>query len=209
MAKIGNSILGPIQGKVGNVIAATWKGIPYVRIKPLPPRKKRKPSAKEALTREKFKVAQYWLKPVLKFVREGFKGYTTTVEGFIAAKSYLMKNAMEVTDDKITIDPSKVLVSYGDLALPEDLRVERTKPDELTFSWDKKIEVRGIAFDQCMLLAYNIEKKNAVMKTSGGQFRYVGSDTLPVYAGLQYHVYIAFIAEDRNKRSMSVYLGVV
>lgn len=50
-------------------------------------------------------MAQAWLRPVTQFVREGFKEYTPTVEGFLAAKSYLLKNAFEGTAPDLTINP--------------------------------------------------------------------------------------------------------
>jgi Family of unknown function (DUF6266) len=42
--------------------------------------------------RNKFAMAQAWLKPLLPFVREGFNGYGTTVEGYLTAKSWLLQN---------------------------------------------------------------------------------------------------------------------
>ncbi len=40
-------------------------------------------------------------------------------QGFAAAKSYLMNNAMEVLDGKIIINPELVKVSSGSLPLPK------------------------------------------------------------------------------------------
>ena len=44
----------------------------------------------EVLNRKKFAAAQAWLKPIIDFVRVGFKGYNERFEGFVAAKSWLM-----------------------------------------------------------------------------------------------------------------------
>src|SRR4051812_43503132 len=95
MGRLINGINGHIQGKVGAVIGSSWKGIPYVK-GPYKPRTK-KISKDEKNNRSKFAKAHYWLKPLVEFVRIGFKGYTPLVEGFIAAKSYLLKNAFEGT----------------------------------------------------------------------------------------------------------------
>ena len=205
MARINNGITGAFHGKVGPIVGATWKGIPYMRSLPEKPKTKRKASKKAKTARDKFAMAQYWLRPLLDFVREGFKGYTPTVEGFIAAKSYLMKNAMETTDNGTMIDPAKVQVSYGDLPLPGDISVEKNG-NELIFSWDAEDD-SNYKYDQCMLLAYDVEKKAVSLKLTG-QFRYTGSDSLPIYTNKhRYHVYIAFVAADRSRRSHSVYLG--
>jgi hypothetical protein len=145
-------------------------------------------------------------------VRQGFKGYTPTVEGFGAAKSYLLKNAVEKTGAGIFINPSLVRVSFGDLPLPDDIRVEKLADDQLVFSWnnDPTAVNKEHQYDQAMLLAYDIEKGEEVYKLTG-QFRYTGSDTLSLSdeSGKSYHIYIAFTAADRSRQSHSVYLGEI
>jgi hypothetical protein len=34
MGRLVNGINGAIEGKVGTVVGATWKGIPYIRARP-------------------------------------------------------------------------------------------------------------------------------------------------------------------------------
>ena len=210
MARLtNNSALGSFSGKLGNVVVATWKGIPYVRSRPS---KRTGPISKEEKNnREKFKKAQLWLKPLLDFVRIGFRDYSPTVVGFNAAKSWLMKNAMEQTEDGIVIHPSRVLVSYGDLPLPANLRMGKLENEELHIHWDVIEKDHKHMYDQCMLLAYDIyNNANTSMKFTG-QFRHTGSDTLYIFSGKKhtYHIYAAFIAADRSRLSNSVYLGEI
>jgi hypothetical protein len=204
MARLINGINGPFIGKVGAVVGSSWKGIPY--IKTASERTKRV-SEDEKKNREKFKKAQYWLQPLLDFVRQGFKGYTPTVEGFVAAKSYLLKNAIEKTDKGFFINPSLMKVSFGDLPLPDNIRVQLLDNTLLQFSWEEPN--KNHRYDQAMLLAYNIEKGKANMKLTG-QFRSMESDSLSLKhePGI-YHVYIAFVAADRSRQSHSVYLGEI
>ncbi len=207
MAKMTNGIMGAFNGKVGTVVGATWKGIPYMRSIP---RSRTGPiSKKEKANREKFAVAQYWLKPLLEFVRVGFKDYSPTVTGFSAAKSWMMKNAMEKTADGFIINPSHMLVSYGDLPMPANIRLGDMKAGKLPLYWDVVEKDHGHMYDQCMLLAYDIENEKALMKLTG-QFKQVGSDTIDIrQKGKIYHIYAAFIAADRSLVSNSVYLGEV
>jgi hypothetical protein len=79
MGRLINGINGAFEGKVGSVVGSSWKGIPY--IKSAYKKRTKKVSAKELANREKFAMAQDWLKPLLPFVREGYKGYSSTVEG--------------------------------------------------------------------------------------------------------------------------------
>jgi len=207
MAKFNAGIMGPFAGKVGTVVGANWKGMPYMRSRP---KNRTGPiSKKEAANRNKFTVAQSWLKPLLQFVRVGFKDYSPTIVGFSAAKSWLMKNVMEKTDDGFIIDPSRMLVSYGELPLPANLRLGKMEEDKLPVYWDVVEKDFRHEYDQCMLLAYDIENEKALMKLTG-QFKQVGSDTIILdEKGKTYHIYVAFIAADRSAVSNSVYLGEV
>jgi hypothetical protein len=207
MGTLVNGINGAIRGRVGNVIGSSWKGIPYVKAR----HKKRtkKITKKEAGNRKKFAEAQSWLKPLLDFVREGFKGYSPRSEGFVAAKSYLLLNAVEGTQPNISINPSLVKVSHGELPSAENITVEKVAGGNLRFTWDTATN-GGHPKDQVMLLAYDIKGKNAFY-TITGQFRNTGEDILEVDGkkGKTYHIYFAFTAADRSMQSHSQYLGTV
>jgi hypothetical protein len=208
MAKFINGINGPVQGTVGTVIGSSWKGIPYLKSK----HKKRSTdiSGKEEANRIKFADAHNWLKPLLSFVRTGFKGYSVNAEGFSGAKSYLLKNAMEESADGFTINPSLMKVSAGDLPMPATMSVTKTEGNKLEFTWDITTENGGHGRDQVMMLAYDIKKGKANYVTHG-LFRSGGSDTLAVYGqtGDTYHLYAAFVADDRSRQSDSIYLGEI
>ncbi|MBO9571679.1 MAG: hypothetical protein J7497_05655 [Chitinophagaceae bacterium] len=206
MAKMEQGINGPFSGKVGTVVGATWKGKPYMRARPT---KRTSPSTdNEVANYSKFAMAHYWLKPILDFVRQGFKGFTETVEGFNAAKSHLLKNSFERVEDKWTINPALVKLSSGNLPLSDDITVQLSAPGQLQFTWDTTIKNDSSPYDQVMLLAYNTDKKTAEMKITG-QFRNAGIDTLLVDINATYHIYVAFVADDRSRQSDSVYLGEI
>lgn len=202
MARLLTGIEGPFIGKVGTVIGSSWKGIPYIKSKPVKKRKAR--NKKIHPTQSRFAMAHYWLKPLLLFVREGFKDYSSTVEGFNAAKSHLIKLAIKEKDGEFMIDPSLVQLSFGDLPLPSHISVTKQKDNTLVFEWDT--DSNGASpYDQVMVLAYDPKTGKANMLTTG-QFRSVGKEELNV-DGSPYHVYIAFNAHDRSRRSGTVYLG--
>src|ERR1700730_7625171 len=73
MSKIPYGISGPVIGKIGSVVGSSWKGVPY--IKSIPHKRNAKAGPGEAANRMKFAMAHRWLKPVLSFVREGFRKY--------------------------------------------------------------------------------------------------------------------------------------
>lgn len=209
MAKFTLGITGPFQGKVGRVIGASWKGIPYMRA--LPRKRTSPPTAGELANRKKWALSQQWLQPVQDFVRIGFKGYSPRSEGFIAAKSYLLKNAIVVKGEKVAIDPARVKLSWGDLPLPNNLQLTRLEGKLVQFTWDPKfhddISHEG---DQIMMLAYNVEK-DRVVDNLYGRVRGHGSDILDIDTSKTgtFHIYAAFVAHDRSRQSESMYMGTV
>ena len=205
MGRLINGINGPIHGKVGKVHGSSRNGVPYIK-GPYKPRTL-KVTVKELQNRKKFALAQSWLAPLVKFVREGFRGYSQRSHGFIAAKSWLLKNAIIVNGDEMSIDPALVKVSSGDLPNPKNIQVSLTETGSLQFTWDTTNDASQ-AKDQIMMLAYDIERRHAVYSTTG-QFFNTGTDVLtldPSY-GKNFHVYAAFNAADRSRQSDSMYLG--
>jgi Family of unknown function (DUF6266) len=198
---------GPIIGKVGKIIGSSRNGKHYVK----GPYKKRTGtvSEKELLNRKKFALAQSWLAPLKDFVREGFRGYSQQSQGFIAAKSWLLKNALISDANGLRVDPALMKVSSGDLPNPANIAMATTETGDLKFTWDASSDASADA-DQIMMLAYNIETKAAYFKTTG-QFRSAGMDTLLLEKTPEkkFHIYAAFNAADRSRQSDSVYLGEI
>jgi hypothetical protein len=210
MAKITAGINGPFSGKVGPVVGCTWKGIPYMRS--LPKKRTSKPSSAELANRKRFADAQAWLKPLTGFVRAGFKGFSPTVEGFVAAKSYLLKNAIEGEYPNYLINLEKMKLSYGNLPVAKNPSVSwEPQMGEMVFTWDTSTVKGTSPRDQVMMLAYCVELGRAVFITTG-VFRKTGTDELSLpdnFRGKHVEVYIAFLAADRSRQSDSVYLGSV
>jgi hypothetical protein len=205
MGRLLGGVNGQIQGKVGQISGSSRNGIPYIK----GPYKNRTKtvSKKELLNRKKFAAAQAWLSPLLDFVREGFRGYSQQSQGFVAAKSWLLKNGFTGQGEDLRIDPALVKVSFGDLPNPVDIAVALTETGTLKFTWNPAyVDLRDK--DQIMMLAYDIERAYAFINTTG-QLRSTGFDILEIdqTLGKNYHVYAAFNAADRSRQSDSVYLG--
>lgn len=207
--------MGPFRGKLGNIIGTSWKGIPVMRTRPEKRKRPRRAKGNEKQNQSKFAMAHYWLQPLLKFVREGFKNYSFRAEGFNAAKSYLLKNAFEGVKPDIYINPALVRLSAGGLPLPSGIttaiaaeQLENGRAS-IEFSWDTT-NISGGAnhFDQVMVAAYNVAEKEAFIMVHVG-FRHDGSYILEVEKGHTYHLYLAFTAKDRSRQSDSVYLGEI
>jgi Family of unknown function (DUF6266) len=164
-------------------------------------------SEKELANRKKFAAAQSWPAPVLEFVRVGFGGYSQRSQGFVAAKSWLLKNAFVSDGEKLRVNPALVKVSSGNLPNPTEISVRWTETRNLKFTWDTTNDGSGFC-DQIMMLAYDVEMPFARFNTTG-QFRSTGEDILSIDPshGKNFQVYAAFNAADRSRQSDSIYLG--
>jgi hypothetical protein len=204
MARMTQGINGPFIGKIGTVIGYTVNGKWYM--KGLYKRRTKAPTPGELLNQKKFAAAQLWLKPVTDYVRVGFKGYNERFQGFGAAKSWLMKNAMQVVEGEVIIDPSLVKISAGDLTLPENIQCTVQTPSQISFTWTPSDDDK-LKYDQAMVLAYDIQKKN-FRGSIYSSYRSTGHASIDLASDPgRYHVYLAFIAADRSRQSDSIYLG--
>ncbi len=205
MGRLINGPNGPFIGKAGSFIGYTVNGVGY--IKGIYKLRTKPPTEKEAFNQKKFAVAQEWLQPLKNIVRAGFRGYNERFQGFVAAKSYLMKNALKVIDGEIFIDPALVRISSGTLPLPENLECTFQEPDIFRFTWTPSMwETHG--YDQLMALVYDVENLYPYGDVYGND-RSSGEQLVNVdkVSGKTFHVYAAFIAADRSRQSDSVYFG--
>lgn len=206
MARLINGANGPFSGKVGSIIGYTMNGVGYMK-GPYKLRTKA-PTAAELLNREKFAAAQSWLRPLLEMVRAGFRGYNKSFQGFSAAKSWLMKNALQIIDGKVVIDPSLVKISSGSLRNPEDLTCTFEEPDMFRFKW-KPTAPAVLESEQVMVLIYDVELGVGFGKVYGNTLSQ-GEQLVKVKlfeGGTTLHCYLAVLATDRSNQSDSVYLG--
>lgn len=207
MATIKNGINGGFKGKVGKVVGYKLKGQDVMRTVG---ERTTKPTAKELLNREKFAITQEWLRPLTDFLRIGFQDYQPLYEGFVAAKSYNHKHALQCSEDnKFFINPELALVSFGQMPLPNEMSVESREDQELSFTWST--EQPYAHNDHVMVLTYDLDSTQirARYQTSIGQ-RKKGTAVFKLGKedkGKAYHIYIAFVSDDRKKRTNSKYLG--
>ena len=200
MARLINGIMGPFRGKVGPIVGYTWKGQGVIRS--LPKKISKAPSQKQLDNRKKMAACQEWLTYITKYVRIGFKNYSAKQHGFGSALSYLKLNAMT---EELEVDPAKALISWGDLPQPISPAVSSSEPGILEITW------KAVPYDtdRAMVLAY--DGKNVHSGEVCGARRSEGKEVLPCGGmnGMEMHVYLGFVSEERDRCSMSVYLGPV
>ncbi|TDO22623.1 DUF6266 family protein [Pedobacter duraquae] len=206
MAVLKNGILGGFSGKVGNVVGYQSRNQDLMRSVPKP--RTSPPTAGELANRKKFHEVQLWLSPIISFLRVGFQDYAPTYGGFVAAKSYLMKNALVGEKPDQVIDSAKVLVSFGKLAQPTEASVTVNSSSSLTISWNAQ---GHYPYDERTMYVIYEKGKRAITETAGPK-RSQGKaevDLPGFFAGKKVLVYLAFVQENRKHRSNSLFLGEI
>jgi len=205
MAIIKNGILGNFSGQAGTVVGYELYDQGVMRGKGKPRNVPFTPA--ELKNQDKFATPQGWLQPITEFLRVGFKGYAKRYEGFAGARSYLSHNAVRSGEVGFYIDPALALVSYGDMDLAETASAISESTGTVTFRWSGgKLEHD----DRAMFMLYDIDGGNAEFDTAAVKRQLkTGVFTTEGFSGKSVHVYLAFVSEDRKRRSNSQYLGVI
>ena len=134
MAKITESVIGKLSGKIGQVVGSSWKGISILRVLA---GSVANPQTDAQLTqRQKFSVTMHFLQPLSEFLKTGFKSYAVKMTGINAAMGYNIKNALTGTYPNIAIDYPNALVSRGNLAGALNQVAASTVAGTVHFTWD-------------------------------------------------------------------------
>jgi hypothetical protein len=217
MGKIKQGLLGPLSGKVGNVIGASWRGIDYLRIVPAHITDPQTPSQLEQ--RGKFKAALSFLQPLLGFLRIGFKGYAEGMSAFNAAMSYNLLNAVAGIDPDYYVEPADALVSRGTLRAVASATAAATGLRAIEVTWEDNSGMGNASFDDnAMLVVVNPAKADVdVLLQAGQRGDGLAEITVPeAYVGDDVHVYLVFSTLDdllstggRDAIANSVFAGTV
>lgn len=219
MARIKHGIDGPLQGKLGNHVGYIRKGVPCVRMRPHPSRKPR--TVKQKARNMRFGVVSKFLSPLKNFINAGFKAAVegTTRVAQNEAMSVNMKNAVQGEYPNLEMDYTKALVTQG--VLPPALNPSLSYTLDgyyisIKFTWDPEALEYPRDRDQVMMAVYLPANNNAFYCLSGNR-RSAGQDELlgtiqtkdwgSAKKDTVIETYIAFVSDDRESISDSVYVG--
>lgn len=208
MARYKEGLNGPLSGKVGNAIAANWRGIDYLRsnwevTKPA--------SAAQLKQRRKFTVSMGWVKPLISIINIGYRSIKTAKTALNAAVSYHMKHALVAVGADFEIDFSKAIFSIGHLhsSVIKELSL---LPDGLVYlSWEDRAETLfNAGNDLATFIIYNpkrrrfITYKDAAMRADAE----VMLELPPQSRGCKLHLYMFYARNEGDEVSTSVYIDL-
>lgn len=211
MAKIKNGILGPIHGKLGNVVGATWKNIAYLRMLPNLPATKVPPTPAQLASREKFKFVQELLNPFYPYVTIGFRNYAKDKTEINAAFSRIYRNAVLGVYPNLSVDYEKMALSKGNLPPLYAVQLQLQAPDQLKLTWMQNHNDDSAYDDQVMLVVYSRELKIADGFVGGVKRTDLQCEFKlnPKLVAKPLDVYVTAISLNGKRISDSEYLGRV
>ncbi len=218
MGKIDKGILGGFNGKVGNVVGSSWKGISYMRSKPASSNKKA--SEKQIIQRARFMYAANYLQPLQPVIQVGYRALERCKTARNAAMSEFLNYALMGDYPSFTVNFDRLKLSKGSLEVPSDYTVALVD-GRAVISWSVD---SGSEDDQSddKLLAELLENNVMLVTVAEGSIpKYTlhkfkrrdgsGDIGLPdAPSGTEVHCYLAFMATDDSKRvSNSIHVGTV
>lgn len=208
MARYENGINGPVSGKVGSVIAASWRGIDYVKSKQKVSTKK--PSEAQLSQRRVFAMVSSWLKPLRDLIWIGFQSFKSGRTPVNEAISFTLKEAIVADGSESRINFSKVVFSRGELFISWILDVLSLVDAVLYIRWD---DAPASAFcrdsDQANFVVYNAAKEKFVTfeQDTLRSDKEVALQLPGDFSGDAVHCYMHYVSNTGVAVSTSQYLG--
>jgi hypothetical protein len=184
----------PFNGKVGNLVGSTWKGINVLKRKPTTKRNRKQSEAQLDL-QAKFAVAGeilHQLTPLLN----------------ITYKKYTKEHSIIGIYPNYQIDWSKLLISRGSLPHANGVTVTAGS-GTVTFEWEETgIQLPALTSDKSILVIYCPEL-NEFAYTWTGATRMMGGASINVssFVGRVVHTWLSFISDDGKRVTKSKYTG--
>ena len=209
MAILSNSAFGHPNGKIGGMVYYMLKGQAVCRMIG----KQGKPSIKQKANYQAMEVTMRLVKPMKEFIRNSFEleARGTVKNPHNLAVSYNKKQALKGEYPNISVDYSKVVLSYGELPGARDFSISKTETG-LIVNWNPESYTGGYDGDDILMiqLCFPLMKMgqsllNASRRDSGQVFIPVSETCIhePIEA------YACFKSADGKQISNSIYLGNV
>ena len=207
MAILSKSAFGCPNGKIGGMVYYMLKGQPVCRLIG----EHGKPSIKQLANYQAMKVTMVLVKPMKAFIINSFEleARGTVKNAHNLAVSYNKKQALQGEYPNISVDYSKVVLSYGELPGARDFSISKTETG-LIVSWNPESYAGGHDGDDILMiqLCYPLRKKGSSFLNASR--RDAGQVFIPVsecFIDEPIEAYACFKSADGKQISNSIYLG--
>ncbi len=207
MAILSNSAFGHPNGKIGGMVYYMLKGQAVCRMIG----EQGKPSIKQLANYQAMQVTMSLVKPMKEFIRNSFEleARGTVKNAHNLAVSYNKKQALQGEYPNISVNYSKVVLSYGELPGARDFSMSKTETG-LILNWNPESYAGGHDGDDILMIQlyypsrkYGRSFLNASRRDSGEVFLPVSE--VNIHEPIE--VYACFKSADGKQISNSIYLG--
>ncbi|MGJ8592624.1 MAG: DUF6266 family protein [Aquaticitalea sp.] len=210
MATYSDGPLGGFSGKLGPVVGYKWRGMEVLRSAPEKPSK----PATEAqlLQRRKFKDALTFLNPISPLMTKTFRAFPSDKNGFESAKSYHLKEAMQINGSIWDIIYPKVLISAGSLRGLTDPNLQVASNETLRLQWINDSGQAMANTSDTLLFVMYLPTLNQFEVFKNVASREVGHADIvypSYYISLEAQCWASFGTATGSKYAVSTYLGAV
>ncbi len=207
MAKIGDNIMGAGQGKIGDVVIYTMHGKNFMRAKPSKYTDRK--SEAQLSQRAKMKAVTGFMTPFRELIRKTWATEAVGRAPYHAAKSQIMRNAVQGNYPDYTINRETALLSKGALPLPGEVSVS-LQESGLLVEWTNSDESEKLhGRDTLVVIAQDRQTGSCEYKFTGARRtdkHYLWELNLPVLQDKIPDVWIAFRKVDESEMSDSRYV---
>ena len=209
MGTIDKGIMGGFQGKVGNVIGSTWKGIEYMRSKAH--RRKFTPTEKQLEQQQKFGLAVRFVHSMSGLISISFGNFAVRQTAINYAISHTLNKAITGTYPTFSISYPNVLISRGEMPNVLAPVVTGGINSLVIWNWKDNSKVGSAKPTDEVLLAAYCPAFNQCIYTTGSAKRDALTDSLDLssFSGQEVHTWIGTISANRNNIADSMYTGMV
>ena len=208
MAILKQGLFGPVTGKIGNLVTATWKGINYVR--QAPHKSKKPPTAAQIATRERFRFINKLNKPLNPFFKAGFHELAIHKSEINVAFSRASKNVVSGIYPNFQVDYSEITISAGRLAQLDEVEMLQTHSQILDIAWTSEYWRNHGAYDDQVMVAILCPEIDVADGFIGATDRSDQKCTIKFsskFIGKEIAVYIGLYSLNRRLASDSQFLG--
>lgn len=212
MGKVTDSLLSGTSGRTGRIVVSNVHGHEISRIRPK--RGNRTTTPKQQLIKDRFMFAINFIQGYKQIVKEYYGKRNGLKSPYNMAMSNLLK-AISLDVDNLTfnLNPTQVAFTKGTLLPPQPLGIASNNPNEFTINWDNNANTTEQEEDVLyIMLAEGTPQSltTTVFQTAVTRAEEtITVQLLPMYQGMELHVWISFVNPIEKIASNSTYIGTV
>lgn len=197
-----------IKIKKAPIVVADFGDKNIIRIKSTPT--ENSPTPRQLIQRKKFALVLELLKPVMPLLNTYFGFPEGARSRYDAAKSYCLRNVIEVSESTTKLHYNKIIFAKGFLLNVSNLKCRKGSGSSLFLTWeDNTAQGENKPSDDLMVIILQEETNEyqLFLKVAKRNDTEIALNLAPQFIGSEVNVYAFMAAEDENNNSTSQYLG--